>query len=172
MQTLTVTQNEAGQRLDKLLTKYLNQAGKGFIYKMMRKKNITLNGKKCDGSERLEEGDQVKLFLSDETIEKFSVPDMGGYEKQPGDQSSTGASSHEKREKARGKGGEHQLSRSILGQISNKDLKACKALFLRRKGGGIRLLAYVHGAQQVLLTDVAIGNWLAIEPMVKEIQGD
>lgn len=73
MQTLTVTQNEAGQRLDKLLTKYLNQAGKGFIYKMMRKKNITLNGKKCDGSERLEEGDQVKLFLSDETIEKFSV---------------------------------------------------------------------------------------------------
>lgn len=45
MQTLTVTQNEAGQRLDKLLTKYLNQAGKGFIYKMMRKKNITLNGK-------------------------------------------------------------------------------------------------------------------------------
>ena len=86
MQTLTVTQNEAGQRLDKLLTKYLNQAGKGFIYKMMRKKNITLNGRKCDGSERLEEGDQVKLFLSDETIEKFSVPDMGGYAKQPGDQ--------------------------------------------------------------------------------------
>lgn len=38
MQTLTITQNEAGQRLDKLLTKYLNQAGKGFIYKMMRKK--------------------------------------------------------------------------------------------------------------------------------------
>ena len=41
MQTLTVTQNEAGQRLDKLLTKYLNQAGKGFIYKMMRKKCST-----------------------------------------------------------------------------------------------------------------------------------
>ena len=99
MQTLTITRNEAGQRLDKLLTKYLNQAGKGFIYKMMRKKNITLNGKKCDGSERLEEGDQVKLFLSDETIEKFSVPDMGGYAKPPGDQSSTGASSHEKRER-------------------------------------------------------------------------
>ena len=84
MQTLTITQNEAGQRLDKLLTKYLNQAGKGFIYKMMRKKNITLNGKKCDGSERLEEGDQVKLFLSDETIEKFSVPDISGYAGRPG----------------------------------------------------------------------------------------
>lgn len=75
MQTLTVTPNEAGQRLDKLLAKYLNQAGKGFIYKMMRKKNITLNGKKCDGSEHLAEGDEVKLFLSDETIEKFSSPE-------------------------------------------------------------------------------------------------
>ncbi len=72
MRMLTVSKNEAGQRLDKLLTKYLNLAGKSFIYKMMRKKNITLNGKKCDGSEHLSEGDEVKLFLSDETIDKFS----------------------------------------------------------------------------------------------------
>ena len=54
MQKLKVASNEAGQRLDKLLSKYLSQAGKGFLYKMMRKKNITLNGKKCDGSERVE----------------------------------------------------------------------------------------------------------------------
>ena len=54
MQKLKVTSNEAGQRLDKLLAKYLSQAGKGFLYKMMRKKNITLNGKKCDGSERVQ----------------------------------------------------------------------------------------------------------------------
>ena len=46
MKLLTVTNKEAGQRLDKLLAKYLNQAGKGFIYKMIRKKNITLNGKR------------------------------------------------------------------------------------------------------------------------------
>lgn len=72
MRIITVSQNEAGQRLDKLLLKYLNLAGKGFIYKMLRKKNITLNGKKCDGSEKLSQGDEVKLFLSDETIEKFS----------------------------------------------------------------------------------------------------
>ena len=71
MQILEITPEEAGQRLDKLLAKYLNQAGKGFLYKMMRKKNITLNGKKCDGSEHLKAGDQVKLFLSDETINKF-----------------------------------------------------------------------------------------------------
>lgn len=72
MRSITVNKNEAGQRLDKLLSKYLNLAGKGFLYKMMRKKNIVLNGKKCDGSEKLSEGDEIKLFLADETIEKFS----------------------------------------------------------------------------------------------------
>lgn len=72
MKSIIVNSNEAGQRLDKLLGKYLNLAGKGFLYKMMRKKNITLNGKKCDGSEKLAQGDEIKLFLSDETIEKFS----------------------------------------------------------------------------------------------------
>ena len=71
MQLLEITPEEAGQRLDKLLGKYLNQATKGFLYKMMRKKNITLNGKKCDGSERLAPGDQVRLFLAEETIAKF-----------------------------------------------------------------------------------------------------
>ncbi len=72
MRILTVSKNEAGQRLDKLLSKYMNLAGKGFLYKMMRKKNITLNGKKCDGTEKLAEGDEIRLFLAEETIEKFS----------------------------------------------------------------------------------------------------
>jgi 23S rRNA pseudouridine955/2504/2580 synthase len=79
MQSLIVSSNEAGQRLDKLLSKYLNLAGKSFLYKMMRKKNITLNGKKCDGSEKLLSGDEIKLFLSEETISKFSevkIPDV------------------------------------------------------------------------------------------------
>lgn len=38
---------------------------------MMRKKNIVLNGKKVSGSERIQTGDQIKLFLADETIEGF-----------------------------------------------------------------------------------------------------
>ena len=57
MQEIKVTKNEAGQRLDKLLAKYLNEAPKSFFYKMMRKKNIVLNGKKATGNEKLEEGD-------------------------------------------------------------------------------------------------------------------
>lgn len=72
MRAFTVSENEAGQRLDKLLAKYLNLAPKSFFYKMMRKKNITLNGRKCDGSEKLVTGDEIKLFLAEETIDKFS----------------------------------------------------------------------------------------------------
>lgn len=72
MQVIKVNQNEAGQRLDKLLTKYLNEAPKSFLYKMLRKKNITLNGKKAEGNEKLNLGDEIKLFLAEETIEKFS----------------------------------------------------------------------------------------------------
>lgn len=72
MQEIHISSNEAGQRLDKLLGKYLNEAPKSFIYKMLRKKNIVLNGKKATGNEKLEKGDSVKLFLADETIEKFS----------------------------------------------------------------------------------------------------
>lgn len=72
MQSRCVTPNEAGQRLDKLLVKLLNKAPKSFIYKMLRKKNITLNDKKADGSEKLAVGDTIKLWLADDTIAKFS----------------------------------------------------------------------------------------------------
>lgn len=72
MKQFIVQQNEAGQRLDKLLGKILNKAPKSFLYKMLRKKNITLNGMKADGSEKLSVSDDIKLFLSDETIALFS----------------------------------------------------------------------------------------------------
>ena len=73
MQQLTITDLEAGQRLNKYMMKYLNQAPSSFIYKMLRKKNITRNGKKASGDEILECGDLIKVFLADETIEKFRV---------------------------------------------------------------------------------------------------
>lgn len=76
MREIEINKNEAGQRLDKLLAKYMNKAPKSFIYKMLRKKNITLNKKKADGAEKLEMNDRVQLFLSDETIEKFTELDV------------------------------------------------------------------------------------------------
>ena len=72
MKEIEINSNEAGQRFDKFLGKYLDQAPKSFLYKMLRKKNITLNGKKAAGNEILALGDNVKLFFSDETIKKFS----------------------------------------------------------------------------------------------------
>ncbi|MBC5687842.1 RluA family pseudouridine synthase [Mediterraneibacter sp. NSJ-55] len=72
MKEINICENEAGQRLDKLLGKYLKNAPKSFLYKMLRKKNITLNGKKAAGNEKLNTGDVVRFFLSEETICKFS----------------------------------------------------------------------------------------------------
>ena len=71
MRELTVKAGESGQRLDKYLAKYLKEAPKSFLYKMLRKKNITLNGRKADGSEKLQAEDCVRLFLAEETLEKF-----------------------------------------------------------------------------------------------------
>lgn len=72
MQTTTIGSNQAGQRLDKFLHKYLPNAGSGFLYKMLRKRNITLNGRKAEGSELLKEGDLVCCFFSQETFERFA----------------------------------------------------------------------------------------------------
>lgn len=72
MKEIHVGKNESGQRLDKLLAKYLNLAPKSFIYKMLRKKNITLNGKKASGNEQLKSGDTVILYLADDTVARFS----------------------------------------------------------------------------------------------------
>lgn len=72
MKLIAVQEKEANQRLDKLLARYLKEAPKSFIYKMLRKKNITLNGKKADGTEKVQVGDEVRIFLSDETYEKFA----------------------------------------------------------------------------------------------------
>ncbi len=76
MQSIVIGANEAGQRFDKFLHKYLPEAPNSFLYKMLRKKNITLNGKKADGKEILEIKDEVTFFLSDETLQKFSKTNL------------------------------------------------------------------------------------------------
>lgn len=81
MRELAVGVNEAGQRLDKLLKKYMREANTGFIYKMLRKKNIVLNDKKATGGELLKQGDAVKLYLSEETLNKMTGEDSKAYVK-------------------------------------------------------------------------------------------
>lgn len=71
MREILITHNEQGQRIDKFLMKYMSLAPKSFVYKMFRKKNIKLNDKRIDGSEILNNGDNIKLYLAEETIGKF-----------------------------------------------------------------------------------------------------
>lgn len=71
MVEIIIGKNEAGQRFDKFIFKYLKEAPSSFVYKMLRKKNIVLNGKKSEGKEMLALGDSVKFFLADDTIAKF-----------------------------------------------------------------------------------------------------
>lgn len=83
MKEFIIGSNEAGQRFDKYLKKLLNQAPPSFIYKMLRKKNIVLNEKKAAGTEILVQKDSVKLYLSDETFEKFSAVKKIAVKKRP-----------------------------------------------------------------------------------------
>ena len=73
MKEFIVTNDMASQRLDKYLKRLLPSCPSGLLYKQLRKKNITLNDSKADGSEIIGEGDSVKIWFSDETIEKFSA---------------------------------------------------------------------------------------------------
>ena len=71
MREIRIRNEESGQRLDKFLSRYLPEASSGFLYKMLRKKNITVNREKADGNRLLQEGDCVTLFFSEETIARF-----------------------------------------------------------------------------------------------------
>lgn len=72
MREYMITRNDEEQRFDKFLFKFLDRAPKGFIYKMLRKKNITLNGHKAEGKEILALDDVVRFFISDDTIANFT----------------------------------------------------------------------------------------------------
>lgn len=72
MREFVVARTEAGGRFDKYLKRLLPLASSGFLYKMLRKKNITLNDKKAEGKEILAEKDMVKMFFSEETYLKFA----------------------------------------------------------------------------------------------------
>ncbi len=71
MKEIIISQNEAGQRVNKFLLKYLNKAPSSFVYKMIRKKNIKLNNKKIEGNEYVYIGDTIQIYMSDETIANF-----------------------------------------------------------------------------------------------------
>lgn len=79
-----IEKNEANQRFDKYLKKLLPEASPSFIYKMLRKKNITLNRGKATGKEIIEATHSVQLYFAEETYAKFhGVSKAGELEQYP-----------------------------------------------------------------------------------------
>lgn len=69
MREIKIGKNDAGQRLDKFLTKSLGLPT-GLLYKSIRLKKIKLNRKRAEASTILTEGDALQCFISDEFFEK------------------------------------------------------------------------------------------------------
>ena len=82
MKEISVSRVEEGQRLDRFLGKCLPAASSGFLHKMLRKKNIKLNGRRADGSELIQSGDQIQIYFSDDTFEKFSERPVHSFQKE------------------------------------------------------------------------------------------
>lgn len=70
-----INQNDAGQRLDKYLTKAVRLLPQSLLYKYLRLKRIKVNGKKSEIRYRLQEGDVVELYINDEFFSE-KVPDF------------------------------------------------------------------------------------------------
>ena len=62
---VTIGKNDGGQRLDKFLTKTYPNLPQSMLYKAVRKKDVKVNGKRCESSQRLQEGDVVSLRESE-----------------------------------------------------------------------------------------------------------
>ena len=82
MREFVVSERDQGQKCVKYICRILPNAGTSFVYKMLRKKNITLNGKKTDGTECLKPGDTIRIFFAEETFLKFSGTDTQAEKKQ------------------------------------------------------------------------------------------
>lgn len=72
MKQFIITENDAGQRLDKFLKKLLPNASSSLIYKFNRKDKIKINGKKQDNEYKLLTWDIVKVFLIDWDFETLT----------------------------------------------------------------------------------------------------
>lgn len=66
MREFIINKNDSGQRLDKFLTKAVKNLPKSLLYKYIRLKRVKLNGKRCEISTRLNEGDVLNLYINDE----------------------------------------------------------------------------------------------------------
>ena len=66
MKEFIINENDSGQRIDKFITKALPELPKSMMYRLIRKKDIKINGKRCEISSRLNTGDKVTVYVKDD----------------------------------------------------------------------------------------------------------
>ena len=69
MKTVTVGKNDAGQRIDRFLTKTFPFLPTSLMYNYIRQKDIKINGKRCHNNDRLAEGDVITVYAPDDCLE-------------------------------------------------------------------------------------------------------
>ncbi len=69
-----VSEDAAGQRLDKFIRRVLPGVPKSHLYKMIRTKKIRVNGKRAQEGQLLQAGDQVAVRGTEETLRAASAP--------------------------------------------------------------------------------------------------
>jgi 23S rRNA pseudouridine955/2504/2580 synthase len=70
MQTITINQNDQGQRIDSFLKKTYPKISLNLIYRYLRSKRIKVNNKKVDYDYRLKIHDQLQLYINDLLLTK------------------------------------------------------------------------------------------------------
>lgn len=76
MKEFIIRQNDSGQRIDKFLQKTMPELPKSMMYRLIRKKDIKLNGKRCNINDMLREGDVVRVYVKEE-VSAVKKADMG-----------------------------------------------------------------------------------------------
>ena len=76
MVKFTITENDAGQRLDRFFKKYYCNASLAYIYKLIRK-DVKVNGKKCKQNFLLNAGDAVHIYISDDEHKRMILKNKG-----------------------------------------------------------------------------------------------
>ena len=66
MKKFTITENDAGQRFDRFITKVCPAMPTSLMFKFIRTKKIKLNGKRAEINTRLSSGDEVTAYINDE----------------------------------------------------------------------------------------------------------
>ncbi len=78
MREIVIKKNDAGQRLDKFLSKALPSLPISKLYKSIRLKKIKVNRHRAEASQILQVGDTLQLFLAEEFFEdKSKRSDLG-----------------------------------------------------------------------------------------------